>query len=231
MNAEELEQLILRYPVLFHMAELGSWPSIREHGLLSTSALLDLYAYSGAQRYKLEYQRRADSCMISNPSYGTAVVRDQKPLTDAALERCLLDGLTPSDWYRMLNARVFFWLTEERLERLLKAGSYASASHDVLIVETRPLVEVHRESITLAPINTGNTRPNPQPRGLSTFSSIEDYPYGAWMEKRRGKDPVVELAVIGGISDIERFTIGVREMQGSDVIRTIWTRSGQVPRR
>ena len=147
-------------------------------------------------------------------------------MADASLRRCLSDSLTPSDWYRMLNARVFFWLTEERLRRLLKAGSYASSSHDVLAVETRPLIKHYHESITLAPINTGNTRPYPQPRGRATFSSIEDYPYGAWATKRKGKDPVVELAVMGGIIDIERFTIDVKEMRGADVTRTIWTRSG-----
>jgi hypothetical protein len=38
---EELAQLVTDNPVLFHMAERGSWDSIREHGLLSTSALLD----------------------------------------------------------------------------------------------------------------------------------------------------------------------------------------------
>lgn len=224
MNADELEQLILRHPVLFHMAERGSWPSIRKHGLLSTSALLDLYGYEGADRSRLESQRRPETRTVIHASYGQAVIRDQKPMTDSALERCLLDGLTPSDWYRMLNGRVFFWLTEDRLQRLLNAGPYAASSHDVLFVQTRPLIEAYREFITLAPINTGNTKPYPQPRGHTTFSSIENYPYQAWMAKRRGVDPVVELAVIGKVSDIERFIVTVKEMRGTSVIRTIWSR-------
>jgi hypothetical protein len=226
VNADELEQLILRHPVLFHMAERGSWPSIRAHGLLSTSALLDLYGYAGEKRYRLESERRAESSTVSDARYGQAVVRDQKPMADSSLGRCLLDGLTPSEWYRMLNARVFFWLTEERLRRLLNAGPYASSSHDVLFVETRELIAKYRDEITLAPINTGNTKPYAQPRGRGTFSSIDDYPYQFWFAKRRGIDPVVELAVTGGISDIERFTLHVKEMRGADVIRTLWTRSG-----
>jgi uncharacterized protein DUF7002 len=206
------------------MAERGSWPSIRSHGLLSTTALLDLYEYPENRRLQIEAERRPESVQIEHLKYGQATIRDQIPMTDSALVRCLGDGLTPTDWYRMLNARVFFWLTEERLERLLSAGSYASSSHDVLFIETAPLIDNHRELITLAPINTGNTRPYPAPRGLSTFSSIENYPYKEWMAKRRGKEPVVELAVMHGVPDIERFTLCVKEMHGKEVIRTIWTR-------
>ena len=224
MNVEELEQLISRYPVLFHMAERGSWASIRKQGLLSTSALLDLFGFSGERRNLLESRRRAESVSIKHPVHGQAVVRDQKPMTDTALERCLLDGLTPSAWYRMLNARVFFWLTEERLLRLLNAGPYASMSHDVLLVETRPLIEKYHDRVTLAPINTGNTKPYPQPRGIATFSSIEDYPYKEWLSKRRGIDPVVELAVMHGVSNIEPLTLSVREMRGNETVRIVWTR-------
>lgn len=225
MNVEELEQFISRYPVLFHMAERGSWASIRKQGLLSTSALLDLFGFSGERRHLLESSRRAESVSIKHPVHGQAIVRDQKPMTDTALERCLLDGLTPSAWYRILNARVFFWLTEERLLRLLNAGPYASMSHDVLSVETRPLIEKYHDLITLAPINTGNTRPYPQPRGIATFSSIEEYPYKKWLLKRRGVDPVVELAVTRGVSDIEQLTLSVKEMRGDETVRVVWSRT------
>lgn len=225
MNAVELDQLISRHPVLFHMAENGSWPSIRRHGLLSTSALLELYGYRGTERHELESQRRPESYTLEHKSHGNAVIRDQKPMTDSALRRCLLDGLTPSDWYRTLNARVFFWLTEERLRRLLNAGPYASSKHDVLFIETRKLIEKYRELITLAPINTGNTRPYPQPRGHATFLTIENYPYQEWFKKRRGIDPVVELAVMDKITDVQRFTLSVKEMRGENVIRIIWNRT------
>ena len=50
MTEGELAELIRDCPTLYHMAECGSWPSIRRHGLLSTSALLDLYGVQGAER-------------------------------------------------------------------------------------------------------------------------------------------------------------------------------------
>ena len=43
MRPEDLWQ---QYPVLYHIAWGGSWPSIKEHGLLSTKALLRSYGKS-----------------------------------------------------------------------------------------------------------------------------------------------------------------------------------------
>lgn len=37
------EELANLYPRLYHMAEPGSWESIRRYGLLSTSSLLSLF--------------------------------------------------------------------------------------------------------------------------------------------------------------------------------------------
>jgi hypothetical protein len=42
VNENELQELLADCLVLYHMAERGSWGSIQRHGLLSTSALLDL---------------------------------------------------------------------------------------------------------------------------------------------------------------------------------------------
>ncbi|MEG9861289.1 MAG: hypothetical protein V6Z81_02105 [Parvularculales bacterium] len=50
MTEEELEELIENCPKLYHMAERGSWSSIEKQGLFSTSALLDLYGYTGEER-------------------------------------------------------------------------------------------------------------------------------------------------------------------------------------
>jgi len=132
-----------RFPRLYHMAERGSWPSIRRHGLLSTSALLDLYEVTGGERARLEGAHRPESVEIVHPKHGKAVIRDQKPMDDRGLRRALTDGLMPEDWYRILNAKVFFWLTEDRLNRLLGARAYRDLRHDVLVVDTRELLSKH----------------------------------------------------------------------------------------
>src|SRR6185312_14586628 len=119
----EPELLIKTFPRLYHMAERDAWPSIRLHGLLSTTALLDLFEIKGAQRIALEEAHRPESVIITHPKYGKATVRDQKPMDDKGLTRCLT-GVTPREWYRILNRKTFFWLTEERFRTLIGARAY-----------------------------------------------------------------------------------------------------------
>jgi hypothetical protein len=212
----DVADLLERYPRLYHMAEAGSWPSIRERGLLSTSALLDLFEVDGDRRTEIESARRPRSVTIDHPLHGTAVIRDQIPLIPTILERCLV-GMTPGEWCETLNRRVFFWTEEERLNKLLSARAYRERPHDVLTLDTESLVEAHEEAITLAHLNTGTTVFRAPERGPETFRRIADYP----IENHRR---VVELAVDGKIDDIEAHTLRVESRIGSTVLATVWER-------
>src|SRR5262249_10557239 len=136
-----VDELSDRFPRLFHMAELGSWPSIRERGLLSTSGLLDLFEIDSVQRFQIESCHRPESVEILHKVHGRAVIRDQKPMSDSSLCRALGNSMEPAAWYRELNSRVFFWLSEDRLNTLLGARAYRHQRHDILLVDTRKLVE------------------------------------------------------------------------------------------
>ncbi len=153
------------------------------------------------------------------------MVRDQKPMDDAGLRRCLRDGLTPSDWYRLLNDRVFFWLTRKRLHGLLKAKPYRELEHDVLELDTAALVSAHQTRITLSPINSGATKPFPAARGRDTFLPISDYPYADWRTRRAAGERVVELSVVGGVRDVERFVRRATTMRGEEVVRVLFEAS------
>ena len=137
------------------MAEFGSWPKIEERGLLSTTALLDAFEIVGEQRFKIESGWRPTSVAIEHPHHGEAIIRDQKPMTPHTLGNVLIDDVTPQQWYEFLNRKTFFWVTLDRLTRLLSAGAYRTRSHDVLVVDTQGLVERHFDRITLSPINSG----------------------------------------------------------------------------
>src|SRR5438128_1919702 len=91
-------QLLITYPRLYHMAEADSWPSIVKHGLLSTSALLDLFDINGNRRLSIESEHRTCCARIMHLRHGAAVIRDQKPMRETALTTCL-DGCTPRQWY------------------------------------------------------------------------------------------------------------------------------------
>ncbi len=217
MTEDELQEVIADCPTLFHMAEHGSWPSIREHGLLSTSALLDLYGVSGSQRTAIESMRRPHSVPLKADGLATAVVRDQIPMTDDRLRQCLPAHLSPKEWYQILNAKVFFWLTRDRLHRLTGGRTYRDKSHDVLELDTRSFIEAHRDRIWLCPMNSGNTFPIPHLRNESTFLRIAEYPYSAWRKKRQRGERIVELAVDHSIPDLHRHVTRVVVMQGTTV--------------
>ena len=216
-----VDELWARFPCLYHMAQLGSWPSIQEHGLLSTSALLDLFELSGHERFRIESCHRPESIPIVHPKHGRAVIRDQKPMSDRSLRRALIGGLKPADWYRELNSRVFFWLTEERLNTLMNARAYRRQRHTVLVVDTKLLVERHERRIMLCPMNSGCTIPFPHKRDLKTFRRIAEYPYP---DRKWNRDPIVELAVDYGVPDICHFVTEVREAGAGQGIKIVWKR-------
>lgn len=219
----DIEALVLCYPRLFHMAEKDSWASIRRHGLLSTAAILDLLDVPSDSRRQFESEHRPKKVTVGNSEGGSFVLRDQKPMNDERLNWCLRDGLRPADWYRILNSKVFFWVSEQRLLTLLGARAYRDEDHDVLTIQAEPLIRAYADRIRLAHINTGNTFPYPAPRGLSTFKTIPEYP-----TKRDAKTPtpeIVELVVESGVIDIERYVIAVRRMKGPDVLELLYERT------
>lgn len=198
----DVAELIFRHPTLYHLADSRSWAGIEAHGLLSTTALLDLFEIAEPERVAIEAERRPESVPLRHVVHGTALVRDNKPMTTKALEKCLTDGVNPNEWYRMLNRRVFFWLTEGRVDRLLQAKAYRGSTHLVLAVDTSSLVRTYSDVITLSPINSGATLYNPQPRGATTFLPIADYPWQEHRRRRGPQDAIAELTVDYAVPDI-----------------------------
>ena len=203
-----VEELCRYYPRLYHMAEASAWPAIQKHGLLSTSALLDLYEIPEPERSLIERSRRPDFISIAHPQLGTSLIRDQKPLSDAGLRRALKD-MTPPEWYSLLNRKVFFWVSEIRLAKLL--GTYRHRDNIVLVLDTRAVMARHAAATTLCPINSGFTRRFPQPRGSDTFRLISDYPFAEWLKKRGAKDAVAECAVTYRVENIQTALLELKQ--------------------
>jgi hypothetical protein len=190
------------------MAEAGSWESVKRHGLLSTTALLDLFGISGAQRDAIEAARRPDSVPIHHPDHGPAWIRDNKPINETVLRRTLT-GISEPDWYRTLNGRVFFWLSERHLEKLRNAPPYKQRHHDILTIDTKSLVDAYAEKIELCHLNSGAVHPAADyPRGAGSFQPIVSYPWLDRLATAPG-EPIVELTIPYAVPDIERFVIDV----------------------
>lgn len=212
------EELARRYPVLYHMAELNSWPNIQRYGLRSTSALLDLYESTGPTRVKIESQWRQTSVSLTHPTYGTAVVRDQLPMREDRLRDCLVD-MTTRQWYELINGKTFFWPEETPLGWMLNAPPYRGREHAIIVVPTEELLAHHAGSVTLSPINSGSVNPTratrlPRPRGQDTFQPIRNYTT-RW---------VSELAVEYSVPNIADLAIRVEAWQGKRSLRVIWSK-------
>lgn len=221
------EELVYHYPRLYHMAAKGSWPSIRQHGLLTTSQLVDLYEAHADVRERVLGQRRPKVVTLHHPVHGDAVIRDQAPLRDQFLAASLTD-LTASQWLDILNERVFFWLHPDKLAGLLGARRYKNEEHDVLTVDTASLLAAHRDQVRLSALNSGATLyPNAAPRGSETFQTVENYPW----RPRRKQGPVngiTELAVIGGVPDIINHVVRVERRRQDQILDELFARRTSV---
>lgn len=212
----ELEKFVDRYPQLYHMAESGSWLSIRDRGLLSTKATLDLAGLRGRARRVIESELRRDKVSVQVPGEAPIVLRDQKPMSQRKLEKCLLGGITPAEWCRFLNSKVFLLATLDRLETLMTARPYAQLEHDVLTLDTASLVARHSENILLCRMNSGSTTPYGTDRDFSIFLPIPSYPVNTKGNPRR---EVAEVLLDHVVADIPDHVVDVKRMRGGAVTR------------
>lgn len=221
MSGITFDLIIKYYPCLDHMAEGDSWESIEAKGLLSTSALLDLFEINATRRFAIESCHRPDSVVMEHPKYGRAVIRDQKPMRESALVKCL-DGVTPRRWYKFLNKRVFLWATAHRLESLLCARSYRKMKHVVLTVDTEKLLANYADKVLLSPINSGSTIYRSAPRNLEMFHPMESYPFEERKRKRGIPNAIAEFAFDYAIPDIRKYVVRVERRRGRRVLEVVW---------
>jgi hypothetical protein len=182
------------------MATEDALPQIERYGLLSTEAMLDLLGITGAGREELLTKRRPKPVVLRDKKYGKFVLRDQIPMHDSALKKCLI-GLTAPQWYTMLNERVFMWASAKRVETLLSARAYRNSRHLVLTLDTAKIVLAHGADLRLSAINSGATLYNPPMRGVHTFSPPAEF------ERHNGRKHVIEVTVPKSIPKIRDYII------------------------
>jgi len=193
------------YRCLYHMAHEEAWESIQRHGLLSTTSILNLWEVEEPKRTVVEQEIRRSSVELIHPRYGKVVIRDQKPMYERKLRKALID-CTPRQWCLLLNRKVFFWPTEERLARHMSARENRGKRHLVLTVDSFALTTAYEKKITLCPLNSGNTIPFAQKRSANSLMPMCDYPF----TERLARGPyytVVEVAVDVAVPDILKFVV------------------------
>jgi hypothetical protein len=102
------------------------------------------------------------------------ILRDQLPMPEKALQRCLV-GITPQQWYELLNSFVFFWFDLTRAEAIKE--KYKDSI--LLKFDVKKLLHYYGDKAFFTPINTGCTGRANASRSRETF-----VPYLQWVEHR-----------------------------------------------
>lgn len=181
---------------------------ILAHGLFSTALLVERFAVPEAVRAEILARPRPARVALHHPGHGTAVINDNSPLSEKALAGCLDDGLAPSEWLAMLNARVFFWPAEQEAATLAGARLNRGRRLAVLVVDTLGLVRAHAARVELCPINSGATIRKAARRGRGTFTPLAAAPRRPWPRLR-------EVVVRDAAAPLAPHVVEVRHIGGS----------------
>jgi hypothetical protein len=214
-DENDIANALRRLPAfLLHATLGGNAARIKQEGLHCASALI-----KAAERDHPGYQAphyRHRTLILPN---GTAL-RDQRPMAPELLVRCLDPTLSVTDWYGLVNARVFFWIDAARLPSYLQAS--AGSEQVVYTVDTQSFVRRYADCMEVTPFNVGYAKRRGAARGLRTFVSLKDWSRSGWAtEKAAGRKPraatagPVELAVCGSIPDFHQYVTAQRVVPAS----------------
>jgi hypothetical protein len=172
---------------LYHVAEASNLPSILKHGLLSTECLLQLTVMpADGQAVFLRRHRRTGLRLADG-----VTIRDQAPMPPSALAPALDDGLTPEDWYALLNGFVFLWPDRDRMERQRRACGHRPQV--VMTFDADALLTDFGGSAFVSPFNVGNARRRPARRGGGTLVLYAKWLEAGWPNRKRTHPPAEVL--------------------------------------
>jgi hypothetical protein len=183
---------------VYHLVDARNLASVQRHGLMSTERVLDLAGMTAADKAVFLREHRPAGVHLAN---GVAI-RDQSPMPPSALAGALDGGMTPGDWYGLLNRFVFFWPSMDRLDRQRRAC--AAREQVTLTFDAETLFEHFRDRTFVTPINTGNARRRPARRGPDTLVSYDRWLTQGWPD-RRASHPAAEFLIEDTVPVSSRF--------------------------
>jgi hypothetical protein len=195
---------------VYHLAEEANWSAIEEHGLLPAEVLISNALSAEPSGLSLKRAQRTKHTVLPTGVH----IRDQKPMPPKALASCLV-GLTPPDWYALINAHVFFWFDPERLNR--QRAACGTRPQIVAIVRTAELLEQFAQVTFLTPFNIGYALRRPARRCEATLVQYSVWSSSGWLTEtqatgcrpRSRKHRPAELLVRGPVPRFECFVQSV----------------------
>jgi hypothetical protein len=180
------------FPKLYHLTFAANQASIETNGLMSASALADLYAFTAEERKAIVVDRR----LCIQELRGIAI-RDQLPAQESRMKTCLVN-ITIPDWLAVLNSKIFFFPSLQKASKFIAA--YADYDNIILEVDTAALLATHATEITLSRMNTGAFIFNPKPRGRDSFIPLADYVF------KTKRDVPAEITINAPIPNIAEIS-------------------------
>jgi len=200
----------------YHLVDASNWVSVQNYGLMSAQRLMEA---CGAIECDAPRRHRPASRRLASG----VLIRDQRPMPPKALISCLRNGLTPQDWYELLNSKIFFWLDPRRLNRQRLACE--ASPQVVLVVNASRLLMKYQGFASVTPINTGNALRSAAPRNLTTFVPYQRWLVDGWAHEnipdarpRPRRHRPVELTISEAIPDILDYVAAAVSLNPREIL-------------
>lgn len=164
----DVTELAEHFPNLWHVTFAGGWEGIRRQGLLRA---VDV-APEEAEAFRGEVRRveGADGLAVT--------LRDQ--VSSRADPSPCLDGITPAQWWSLVNGRVYFFRRKDDATKLLDVYLSQGHAQEVVRVRTKAALEAVAGQVEVTTVNPGTfPRTKGPSRGPATFVPLADYPVAA----------------------------------------------------
>jgi hypothetical protein len=150
-----IEKFIEKRPYLYHLTSSSNANLIiAEKRIYSANELIRMS--KDEQHLPIQRKKRTNHYLlyINGNAYS---LRDQKPISEKALAKCLTDGWEVSDFLYHLNNRVFMWPTLDRLRRHF--NRYKEEKPVIFRFPTEKLLAINSH-VLFCRLNSGATRAN-----------------------------------------------------------------------
>lgn len=166
----DIQKFIISRPYLYHLTSSQNADNISStKNLFSANTLIDMTNDESLQGVKRARRAEHQTIVIGE---NTFFLRDQRPISEKALAKCLTNNWSVGDFLFHLNDRVFMWPT---LDRLWKHFTRYEQERPIIfrfstsdIIEANPHVKFCR-------LNSGATRPSSYLGGIAPLRGAESF--------------------------------------------------------
>ncbi len=162
------DDLVSRYPRLWHATFEGGWEGIRSSGLLSAADLLESVGRGD------EAQAMRPEVVRFDAPVGPVVLRNQT-LSRKDPEP-YLDGVTVAEWWQLVNGRSYLFVDQDDLQKMLDSYLAQGLAQEVIAFNTRRLLTDVADQVEVSLVSAGTFPRTAGPsRGPATFPRIDAF--------------------------------------------------------